>query len=455
MSTTPSKPLEFMAQIGVLGLGKCTSGLRCPPHVTLPFHAVFYHYANTGHGRTRVDDGPSPYVGSIDLENGLPNQDEETRARRKHRARNTDRTGGAEDTAGVVDSDLEKRRRAKRTTGSPKAPPGGSYRIPEKGQIQIVIKNQNKTAVKLFLVPYDLAGMEPGTKTFVRQRSYSAGPIIDNVDPAAPLTSTASTASTASPLLAPPSSSSSSSNHHNSESASERPVLRYLVHLHICCPSKGRFYLYKNIRVVFANRVPDGKERLRNENTSPVPQFAPYKPIRVNHPPISISNGPSSSLAADRAWLGRASGFSLGQAGQAVLDVMDGVASRSAIDYSSSNPYVGLGVDNRGPIDPMPGLRSRVDSDLSATGTSIVGLSSPASQQEEVDAWGGSNGGLNRHNGSKSESIYQKLNASEFGIIGGSPRQGTEGLLTQRLRSLGVQTPRSSQESEHGSPMSR
>ncbi|CRK47433.1 hypothetical protein BN1723_020292, partial [Verticillium longisporum] len=80
--------------------------------------------------------------------------------------------------------------------------------------------------------------MEPGTKTFIRQRSYSAGPIIENApdDPAA-----------------------------------NRSILRYLVHLHFCCPSKGRFYLYKSIRIVFANRVPDGKEKLRNETTWPEP----------------------------------------------------------------------------------------------------------------------------------------------------------------------------------------
>ena len=42
-----------------------------------------------------------------------------------------------------------------------------------------MIKNPNKTAVKLFLVPYDLSDMEAGQKTFIRQRSYSAGPIID------------------------------------------------------------------------------------------------------------------------------------------------------------------------------------------------------------------------------------------------------------------------------------
>lgn len=169
--------------------------------------------------------------------------------------------------------DVAKHRR--RGATSPKAPPGGSYRIPEKGQIQIIIKNQNKTAVKLFLVPYDLAGMEPGTKTFLRQRSYTSGPIVEG-------TPAADTAD------------------------NDKQVLRYLVHLHICCPARGRYYLYKSIRVVFANRVPDGKERLRNDVTLPEPRFTPYKPVRQMHPPSQSS----ASLAAEKAFRRRSSGYS-------------------------------------------------------------------------------------------------------------------------------------------------
>jgi hypothetical protein len=156
------------------------------------------------------------------------------------------------------------RQKQKRRSGSPKAPPGGSYRIPQQGQLQIVIKNPNKTAVKLFLVPYDLSDMEPGQKTFIRQRSYSAGPIVDM-----PLSSR-SNLGTDRPEASLP----------TSDDPNERPTLRYLLHLHICSPSKGRFFLYKSIRVVFANRVPDGKERLRNEIQLPEPRYSAYKPAR-------------------------------------------------------------------------------------------------------------------------------------------------------------------------------
>lgn len=300
MSTTPSKPLDFMAQIGVLGLGNCKPSLKCPAHVTLPFPAVFYSYASTPHGRSTSDDGPSPYVGQVDLENGLPNP-EDSRARRKSRQRGSSIARSRQSSIGP-DAEMtgvgggggahpdarEIAKHRRRGGASPKAPPGGSYRIPEKGQIQIIIKNQNKTAVKLFLVPYDLAGMEPGTKTFLRQRSYTSGPIVDGTPTPPVAATTATTATTVAP------------------DDNDKQVLRYLVHLHICSPARGRYYLYKNIRVVFANRVPDGKERLRNDVTLPEPRFTPYKPVRQMHPP---SHG-SASLAADKAFRRRSLGFS-------------------------------------------------------------------------------------------------------------------------------------------------
>ncbi|KAI5785107.1 hypothetical protein DFH27DRAFT_528637 [Peziza echinospora] len=200
MSTTPSKPLTFVAKIGVLGMGKCKPALRCPSHITIPFPAYFYSVGDY--------DSPSPYVGQIDF-----------------------------------DSVVERSR---------KRLPFGGYRIPQQGQLQIVIKNPNKTAVKLFLVPYDLCDMEPGTKTFLRQKAYASGnAILEEIMPL----------SDDSKLRIRP-----------------QESLRYLIHLHICCPSRGRFYLYRNIRVVFANRVPDGKEKLRNEILVPDPRFSSWRP---------------------------------------------------------------------------------------------------------------------------------------------------------------------------------
>ncbi|TID26825.1 hypothetical protein E6O75_ATG01318 [Venturia nashicola] len=281
MSTTPSRPLNFVAQIGVLGKGKCKASLKCPPHVIVPFPAVFYSYGNAS-GRM-MDNQPSPYVGLIDLENSLPPpQDIEEEGRRRRRyaspTKRLDEVAGSHGTSypsgsiAHTEAVRRKKERLKRRSESPKAPPGGSYRIPQQGQLQIILKNPNKTAVKLFLVPYDLSDMEPGQKTFIRQRSYSAGPIIDM--PMSVRTNLGTDRPEASLS--------------HSEDPRDRPVLRYLVHLNICCPSKGRHYLHKAIRVVFANRVPDGKEKLRNEVQLPDPRYSAYKPQR-DAPATNIS----------------------------------------------------------------------------------------------------------------------------------------------------------------------
>ncbi|KAI0870828.1 hypothetical protein GGS24DRAFT_473998 [Hypoxylon argillaceum] len=421
MSTTPSKPLDFLAQIGVLGLGACKSNLRCPPHVTLPFPAVFYSYGASSHGRSKENDGPSPYVGQVDLENGLPNQGDEARSKRKRQSRAIERAAEAD----VIDTnhadadpsgqDARKTQRAKRRSRSPRAPPGGSYRIPEKGQVQIIIKNPNKTAVKLFLVPYDLAGMEPGTKTFVRQRSYSNGPIIDNM-----------------PNL-------------KGNSSTDRPILRYLVHLHICCPSRGRFYLYKNIRVVFANRVPDGKEKLQNEITLPEPRFTPYKAIRVMHPPSSSGTGPGASLAADAAFRRRSSGIYFGGASR-VLDTSEGFASPSP-----GHPFLYGFAGDHTPVEPVPfrvpatRARKPTEDENSALGAfnpqslESSQTSRPTTQDSSNGSnWGGYNSQIDKYNKLNKGDVGYGGNAFA-GLINGNPVVA-ESLLSQRLRSLGVQT---------------
>ncbi len=49
-----------------------------------------------------------------------------------------------------------------------------------------------------------------------------------------------------------------------SEQASNHPdVLRYAIHLHICRTEKKRIYIYRNIRIVFANRIADAREKFK------------------------------------------------------------------------------------------------------------------------------------------------------------------------------------------------
>lgn len=228
MSTNPSRPVDFIAQIGVAGKGKCKPSLKCPPHVSVPFPAVFY--SDNSASTAPYDRFPSPYVGNIDIENSLPSYDG-------------------------------------------KAPLGGCYRIPQQGQLQIIIKNPHNTALKLFLVPYNFKDMEPGTKTFIRQRSYNHGPIVDM-----PLS--ASKISGASDPGASPTS---------ADHSLFKPTLQYLIHLHICCTARGRYFLHRSIRVVFASRAPNGKSRLRNETQHPEPKYTPYKPT------VSVTSSPRAA----------------------------------------------------------------------------------------------------------------------------------------------------------------
>ncbi|TKA73787.1 hypothetical protein B0A49_05137 [Cryomyces minteri] len=448
MSTLPSRPLNFMAQIGVLGKGSCRPNLRCPPHAVVPFPAVFYSYGN-GNGRRAIsDDQPSPYVGLIDLENSLKKPDDLREARPKRPFPTLhDDPDGHHDSSLNLDSDAlliaeqRKREKRKRRSASPKAPPGGSYRIPQQGQLQVVIKNPNKTAVKLFLIPYDLSDMEPGQKTFIRQRSYSAGPVINM-----PLSSRTNfgTDRPEAALSA-------------SDDPRDRPTLRYLIHLHICCPSRGRFYLYKSIRVVFANRVPDGKEKLRNEIQLPEPRYSTYKPGRESAP------DPTKPHPTEHAVTGTGSSF---PSYVPTFDHLDstpqGQTPYSAIypkstDLSSATPTRPLPFTSKRPcippLDSRPasrGLSDRMDVDSRADTASDGDLQSPVSPKSSfaalMDCATSGDGSDVRSNGGGG---YEKLSRgdvgyggsafSHFGSGGGGWSTGrAESLLAKRLRGLDV-----------------
>ena len=423
MSTTPSRPLNFVAQIGVLGRGQCKSNLRCPAHVTVPFPAVFYSY-NGGNSRV-ADNSPSPYVGLVDLENSLPAHDESAESKRKRRhivpnpgQDDLDFRLETKDDTGSIDN-VRKREKRKRRSASPRAPPGGSYRIPQQGQLQIILKNPNKTAVKLFLVPYDLSDMEPGQKTFIRQRSYSAGPIIDM-----PLSSRKNYG-TDRPEAALS----------ISDDPNDRPVLRYLIHLHICCPSKGRFFLYKSIRVVFANRVPDGKENLRNEIQLPEPRYSTYKPTRDSMATQSTSSATATHLAAEKALRRRSAGISLSHQREQHRPSIPPPAVQLTGGYddrcTSPVPPVGpipFNLVRMPTLDSRPVSRDTMDLDLDSPFRSRIDSSSPRND------FGGP---------SSLADSFGKLIKGDIGYGGnafcGSTGSPTTGLLARKLRGLDVQ----------------
>ena len=419
MSTAPSKPLDFTAQIGVLGKGNCKP--KCPAHVTIHFPAVFYSWG-AGNGRSASNDDPSPYVGHIDLQHSLapPEEKESLVANREENGiePQIEDCGFENNTANTTPAFGNSKKRKR--TPPLSAPPGGSYRIPEQGQLQIIIKNPNKTAVKLFLVPYDLTGMESGSKTFVRQRSYSAEPVIDT------------------PLASKPT--------NETASLSKKPTLRYLIHLNICSPSKGRFYLYQNIRVVFANRVPDNKEQLRNEIQVPQPRFSAYKSNRDSLPGSSSSVG--VKLTAEKAYRRRSSGFAFGtndfedraphtfacgstfpfNSGQAIPPI-PAVPFNLTVSRQRPKDENRRGEDDAMDIDTSrPTTGSDVQSSLSEKTNRFKGVQLSSSY---------------RSNSSEGSDGYNKLSKGEYGYGGIFGRPGTpepgEGLLAMRLKSLGMQ----------------
>jgi hypothetical protein len=182
MSTPYSKPFPFTASIGAIAASDSSAGPKCPRHMHLPFDAVYYRTGDGSEG--------SPYVGTVDIEGYYSS------------LAFTNPEDGSE------------------------MPSFPGYRIPPKGQVQIVIKNGTSTALKVFLIPYDLEEMPAATKTFLRQKSYSK--------------------------VAP----------------QGRESLKYAAQLHFCCPpvrpgKKRKFYLDKYVRLAFANRAADADEKLR------------------------------------------------------------------------------------------------------------------------------------------------------------------------------------------------
>ncbi|KAL8904902.1 MAG: hypothetical protein Q9207_002968 [Kuettlingeria erythrocarpa] len=245
----------------------------------------------------RVEDDPSPYVGHIDLQQ-LPTPAESKRSRRSRSKSPANVTGSItqQETAGAKignEANSAERRNDKKRRRASSAPSNvlGGYRIPQKGQLQIVIKNPNKTAVKLFLMPYDLEDMEAETKTFIRQRCYSTDPVIEGM-----LSKPISERSLPSP----------------GNVAKSKPTLRYLIHLNICSPSSGRYYLYQHIRVVFANRVPDNKEQLQTEIHVPQPRYSAYNPDVALQRSVSSSG---AGLTKQNVHRRRNSGFGISHEG--------------------------------------------------------------------------------------------------------------------------------------------
>ncbi|SCV70801.1 BQ2448_3563 [Microbotryum intermedium] len=230
LSALPSLPLPFLASIGVLGGTDAPSRLRCPPHLNIPFEAFFYSGPEGA-------KGSSPYVGTIDLEAYYCS------------LLHADKSQGDEPVLAAADGPIPSK---------PSLPRFPGYRVPVRGQVQLIVKNPNSTAIKLFLILYDLSGLDrqrQGGKTFVRQKSYAF----------------------------------------EASDASTKGRLRYAIHLQFCSPAMvsssasgnkvqdPHYYLHGNVRIVFASRALDLSEKLRVVAEGPHGEgdltsldFAPY-----------------------------------------------------------------------------------------------------------------------------------------------------------------------------------
>ena len=168
MSTNPSKPSLFFADIGVLATETCKSSLRCPPHIVIPFEAFYYNISEY--------DFPVPYVGNINLRDWISENKNDhnnwkslSKDQNKVYKNNTiteneiNRTRDKSKIQQNIDDKFKNCSKLKKNLG---------YRLPLKGQLQIIIKNANKNVIKAFLLPYDLRDMPPKSKTFVRQKYY-------------------------------------------------------------------------------------------------------------------------------------------------------------------------------------------------------------------------------------------------------------------------------------------
>lgn len=257
----------FDAELGVLGLGKCKPSLKCPPHVTFSFPAHFYSLDKPSDKDASLSPG-TPYVGTIDVEGHY-----------------IDALVGS--TRQALSDELQAH--PERPLAMQDVPTFPGYRIPPKGQIQLIIKNPNMTAVKLFLVPYDFTDMPAGTKTFIRQKSHVVSP-----GPGMEATASLQQSTYRSP-------------DHSTSGGTGRETLRYAIHLHFCALPSTRLaksrqsepgfnaggldrlhhrrkseendskskkqstsiYLHRQIRVVFDARAPDRSEKLRVVTDTP------------------------------------------------------------------------------------------------------------------------------------------------------------------------------------------
>ena len=253
-SVSPTPNNGFSIQLGALGKGKsCPPELRCPGHEILPLAATYYDLEDEGR------KSQTPWVGTVDLEEHYYG---------KYSTDHPDDGG-------------------KKGPAVPPEYPG--YRVAPVGQLQILIKTP-KSAIKVFLVPYDLRTLAPGGRLLARERTYVQ----------TPPTSSAPTPVSSSPFssktmggtkeklrysfqlqficlprqhIAVPARESSTTRrprHRDVHSPSEHDIPVKRMKNSTTLVSSNDYYVSRQVKVIFTSTPPEKEEVLRTERTDEV-----------------------------------------------------------------------------------------------------------------------------------------------------------------------------------------
>jgi hypothetical protein len=192
MSAPSSVPIPFHVRIGVSSTGGCgtattVTATKTYDQIATNFEAVFYDHDLQ---ETGLLGRGSPYAGTVDL-----------------RAFYTQRFARTGKDRGVL-----------------------GYRVPERGKLQVVISNAERTAVELFLVDYDLGkvlGPKGKGRTFIRNKTFLCPVSSDG---------TTSSAIGSDPLKV------------------GKGRLVQAIHLQVAGLGKGRYYLFGDIKLTFQSK---------------------------------------------------------------------------------------------------------------------------------------------------------------------------------------------------------
>lgn len=278
MSAPASHPIPFSLKLGVIETHEDSLGhVKMPKHISTQFEAVFYDHKlhNTG-----VPGKGGPYVGHVDLERLFvcknldkikchltQNSSKRTKlsqASLKLAFENNDfKEENDFGKRNGFDNNITSLKRLRSTEWSEKHFPSllsnkklpfPGYRIPAKGKIQILISNSHKTAVKVFLISYDVTDLEVNQRTFLRYKIFMENGTEESNIRSDTISTSENQADAKFDLRT------------TSNNIKQKPkrVLVQAAHLQILRVSKTRFYLYGDLRLVFQNRTEFGMSYIKD-----------------------------------------------------------------------------------------------------------------------------------------------------------------------------------------------